>query len=266
MTKKFFLAAGILAVFSLCPGKAGAEMSRDDVLLLCHFEGNTSSETGQKGAAPKNIEYKDGYFGKGLFLQELQSLHYSLNEDVMDMEKGSLELWFQPNWNADDIVNTPEKDNRPVFFDIRSLAFYLLYDNSQRLKLNVYCDNRYHTAVRERIPWEKGTWHHIVATWDCPKGELKLFVDGCFGGAFTGLASNNYKPAPLNINPDTRPGRGNLFIGSWDKIESTGGPWGSVNGVIDELVVYNRVISFREIQTAYTRTKPLTFAVQQEGK
>lgn len=81
-----------------------------------------------------------------------------------------------------------------------------------------------------------GNWHHIVASRDASAGQNRIFVDGVLEGSIdrTYLAGFD-TVTPLNIGWLNR-GAGFHFSGS-----------------IDEVALYNRVLSLTEIQGHYTR-------------
>ena len=95
--------------------------------------------------------------------------------------------------------------------------------------------------------WEAEDWHHIATTWDHEEG-LNMYADGEL------VASSN---------------------ASWESEEqfetfSVGGQGGAMttNGVIDELVIYDYVLSEEEVKEHFSATRPLKSkaAVEARGK
>ncbi len=73
-----------------------------------------------------------------------------------------------------------------------------------------------------------GNWHHLAATLDTDTGAMKLYVDGTLSGSGTGPTGARISPA-------------NFHLGSID------GVTGFLNGSIDEVRLYNKVLSQSEI-------------------
>lgn len=73
-----------------------------------------------------------------------------------------------------------------------------------------------------------GNWHHLTATLNAGNGEMKLYVDGILRASGTGPAAARSAPA-------------NFHLGS------IGGTAGFLNGSIDEVRLYNKVLGQDEI-------------------
>jgi MSHA biogenesis protein MshQ len=80
-----------------------------------------------------------------------------------------------------------------------------------------------------------GSWHHVVLTRDSSSGQLSVYVDGSFITSVTGT-----------IGDVTRSFSG---IG---RIEDTGGTPEYFSGQLDELLVFDTVISATQVQSIYT--------------
>ncbi len=80
-----------------------------------------------------------------------------------------------------------------------------------------------------------GTWHHIVGTHVASATTLTLYVDGVAGGAMLETAGSN----PANAN--------NVMIGQ-DGTSTT--PFRFL-GLLDDIRIYNRVLSPAEVQALY---------------
>jgi hypothetical protein len=78
-------------------------------------------------------------------------------------------------------------------------------------------------------------WYHVVGTWDttAPGNEMLLYINGQLDGSRNSCAgARNYRVG--------------LHIGS--QINSGGYP---IDGVIDEVYVYDRMLSAAEVQALY---------------
>jgi PGF-pre-PGF domain-containing protein len=83
--------------------------------------------------------------------------------------------------------------------------------------------------------WENNNWHHLVGTYN---GSIaKIYVDGVEenSDSLTGLIQSTIRP---------------VQIGGWF-IYGSGS--GYLNGTLDEIAIYNRVLSASEVQTQYNK-------------
>ena len=89
---------------------------------------------------------------------------------------------------------------------------------------------------------EVDIWHHYVMTYDSKTGEQYFYVDG--------VEDDHDTRTPTKIEPiDQSYG---LYIGK----NGTAGTNCSFNGFIDEVALYNRVLSLEEIKQHYRMGKP----------
>jgi hypothetical protein len=75
-----------------------------------------------------------------------------------------------------------------------------------------------------------GAWHHVVATRENASGAMRVYVDGVLSGSGTGPTGSRNWPTSLRI--------GGLLPGS-----------NFLNGAIDEMLLYDRLLSVDEIRT-----------------
>lgn len=75
-----------------------------------------------------------------------------------------------------------------------------------------------------------GVWHHIAFTRNAGTGALQVFVDGVLEGTATGAVGT--KSTPFN---------------SIGRIENTNGPANHLQGSLDDVRVYNRVLTAQEV-------------------
>lgn len=78
-------------------------------------------------------------------------------------------------------------------------------------------------------------WHHVLGVIDSVSHELRIYVDGQFENAFT------YPCGPSSYATD------NLHFGSYDSTDTTQ----SYIGVLDDIAIYNRVLTDCEIKQLY---------------
>ena len=86
---------------------------------------------------------------------------------------------------------------------------------------------------------EVGRWYHLVGVRDSVKGELRLYVDGELAGTTSACLVN---PAPT----------GNTVIG---RGKYGGNPVDYLDGVTDQVHLYDRALSATEIKSLYDSEK-----------
>ena len=81
-------------------------------------------------------------------------------------------------------------------------------------------------------------WHLVAVTWDSATGAVEVFVDG--SSVFTGTLSTGH----------TIVGSGSFAVGNHqDGVGTFGTPGDELNGNIDEVMLFDRVLSLAEIQS-----------------
>jgi alpha-glucuronidase len=85
-----------------------------------------------------------------------------------------------------------------------------------------------------------GTWHHVAATRNNTTGAITLYVDGVSRGTGMGPVGSRSAPPSLRIGA-SRPG-GSAFL----------------NGALDDVRLYNRILTFAEITALASGEKPAT--------
>jgi hypothetical protein len=88
-----------------------------------------------------------------------------------------------------------------------------------------------------------GQWHHVVGIYEKTgdtTGKVTIYADGKWEGSGEGTLDDFASPYPL-------------FIGARNEDNSPGDNW---KGTIDEVAIYNRVLTAEEIQQHYQSVIP----------
>ncbi len=125
----------------------------------------------------------EGTLTRGVADPGPQSVHWGL-------QAGTLEFWCQPSWDAADGVEHIFFDGVAYYHRRQSVLRKLDAAGRNELEFSIAdADGTTHT-VRGPAPLKAGRWHHVAATWDFPKTQLALFVDGEL------VAAHGPEPAP----------------------------------------------------------------------
>ncbi len=113
----------------------------------------------------------EGTLTAGQFNPNPRSVHWGL-------QAGTLEFWCRPTWSADD-------GREHVFFEgvayghrLQSELRKLGGGDANQLEFAIADAGGTRRTVRGKANLEAGRWHHVAATWDFPRAQLALFVDG----------------------------------------------------------------------------------------
>jgi hypothetical protein len=96
------------------------------------------------------------------------------------------------------------------------------------------------TTLTSTTAVNDGNWHQVVATRNTSTGAMQIYVDGVLNNSVTGPTGTHGAAA-------------NFRIGSIQ----TGLSGGFLNGTIDEVQIYNYVLSATDVATNYNHTKAL---------
>lgn len=191
-----------------------------DLVAWWRGEGNALDQTGKNnGALVNNPKFAGGKVGGG-FLGDPQNaggyVEVSDSQSLTLTRSMAIEGWVKLN-SANGIVLRRTRDFSPA-----SSAYD--FSVSSSLVFAVYNDNQVAAVFGDPLPL--GEFTHIAATLDDDSGRMSLYVNG-----------NLVKQITTSVRPNVAPG-------ATVKI-------GDVDGVTDELSVYNRALSGSEILAIY---------------
>ncbi|AQQ09283.1 Sucrose-6-phosphate hydrolase [Sedimentisphaera cyanobacteriorum] len=231
----------------ITPYKQAAEYN-DAQVVLDFEEGQGYQTNDMESGAMLGInspfydpEWEDGAYGKALrFDGGTNWITKSIPQDKLPSEELTVECWAAlESYPVDDaaFVNHYTAPSAGYFFGITKFG---------RWNLSVSVDGNWHTCwATMELP--KYKWNHIAATFHKDQG-IKLYLNG----RLVGTAAS---PAGRPLTPDTET---DLMIGR-DIHTQWSGPYahGAVNGIMDELRVYNKALSRKQIRAEYAKALPL---------
>ncbi len=207
------------------------------------------SVSGKEDAIGRKFRYLPGVSGTAVKFDGFTTRIIRKAADVPRlMDDFTVEGWVAPQaypWNWCAIVNQERKHKAGYFFGI---------DEIGHVGLHVAVNGKWYEGTsKQTIPFME-KWSHIVGTFEKDAG-IRVYIDGKLAarlpvkGKLT-LADDvnlqigrNHKKTLLNPKVLVRPGVN--FPTSY-----------SFDGLIDELKIYGRALSAREIEQAYRASKP----------
>lgn len=232
-----------LSVFMLFFLSSFVEADLQDGLVMClpfdEGQGDVVADmsgNGHDGSIEK-AEWVEGKFGKALSFNGSDSfVEIPFADDFVITEAITLGAWvaanvpFAPEWRG--IINARKSTYGP---------FLLHTGGAAKAEIGLYLQGAW-TWLRTASSLEKGVFHHVVGTYDLEDG-LHIYFDGELND---GEGSAGAKPGEIDETPDE-----GVVIGH--NYNNAGRWW---DGVIDEVVIYNRALSAEEI--AELSTIPLS--------
>jgi hypothetical protein len=208
------------------------------------FNGNANDSSGYKnhGTASSEIELTSDKFGKldsAYQFDGLQDIIEIPNSPSLSFASITVSAWIKP-------VETPNKSriySRIVdkyLFNQKGGFNLVYYEPDSRVFFEFWgTDGQRHNIFTDSQV-EVGTWHHVAASYDGIT--LKIFFDG--------VPENQLSNINIPINKTSR----YLSFGNgYD-----GFSWWPFSGSIDEVRIYNRAVTSKEIQTIYYSYNPPT--------
>ncbi len=192
----------------------------------------------------ENLPYAPGMRGQA-FRAEGATLVYPAS--VVPADRGSLEIWIAPlpealgggwyffsgdatQWGPDGVPRLWMYEGAPRFDE----------DSGGRL---------ISASLPSGVNWQEGTWHQFVGTWD-RAGNVALYVDGRL-------------VARKSVAPWAAPSREGFRIGSGIAIE--GGGVLPAHALVDEVRIYDRILSAEEVRSRFLAAGIPQLAVRLDG-
>lgn len=165
---------------------------------------------------------------------------------VPDLSKGfTLQSWVAVAaypWNWSPIVAQRDRETRGYSFGI---------DSTGHFGLQLAADFRWTKCLDAKVLRLK-TWYHLAAVYD-PAFGVRLYLDGQPAGSFpveNGLSFA--KDLDLHIGRNHEKMVPAHLVRDWAKFPS----WWSLDGLLDEVKIYDRALTAAEIRDAWASDKP----------
>jgi hypothetical protein len=230
--KKFKHQAVALGIAMAISGTAYADLN-DGLVAYYPFDGNANDESGNGN---HGVEYGETHYTNGMIKQARlfdreDGLEYILIPNTLNSNEYSVALWA----NLEDISSL----HSLLMLNSTSYwagADFWLFMSSERVAViqnqNDLREDSYNSTFMSSNRLESHTNYFIVANFQNQR--MTLYVNGEFYAEYGGVA-------PIQNNPT------NLNIG----ISPSGTGQYQINGLIDDLRIYNRALSDSEIDELY---------------
>lgn len=167
-------------------------------------------------------------------------LYFPAGKAIPESE-GTFSVWIRPSWDYKDkkllvfrVLNLEQKNPSLLFncFEIFG-SWYGVPKKDMPCKLFTLrreSQNKQQKLLVDQAPWKKDAWQHLCVSWstgsETKQGELKMYLDGKLIGR-----KNALKPVRIELG---------------EKLSCT------PEGDLDELKVWNRVLSPEEVMAEYS--------------
>ena len=235
------LLASVISILLLClvmfPGYVNGDISQP--LAYWPFDGNAEDVVGGH-----HMTLVGGKFEKGKYDQALSlngSAEHAVNSEKPNFMSGlealTVAMWIKANnLTVDRAFMSGEGPEGGEKLGIQVLD--LRYDADRGGQPNAM-KHKIYTTVSGNDPWfatngdvQSTDWQHIAVTWEGGGGDIKMYIDGVEYDALE--KAGNWQGALREFDA--------LKIGIGEKQQG----W---DGLIDDVVIYNNVLSKEEIQT-----------------
>lgn len=224
---------------------------QDGLVLYLPFDEGQGKEVNDLSGRKHNgkiekAEWCNGKFGKALKFNGTDSfVEVPFSDDLNITEGITLGAWvtanvpFSPEWRG--IINARKSTYGPYLLQTGGAA---------KAEIGLYLLGAW-TWLRTASSLEPEVFHHVVGIYDLKNG-LHIYFDG---KPDDGAGSPGVKPGAIDANPNEGIVIGHNYglAGRW---------W---DGIIDEVVIYNRALSEEEIAQLF-KSPPVSAAVEPRGK
>ncbi|MBX3101715.1 MAG: LamG domain-containing protein [Bacteroidetes bacterium] len=173
--------------------------------------------------------------GKALHFDGLAS-HIALQHATITASEFTIEAWVRLlgtgggtlKYNAIFV----QRDNASTGCNLSAINFYITEGN--KLAMGVRGTNRCAQVVQADYPMDDA-WHHVTGV--CTASQLRLYLDGLQVSTLTHNQNGQYA-----VNIDY------IYVGKEAYINAAGAQTGYINGMVDEVRLWNRALTADEIR------------------
>ncbi len=201
-------------------------------------EGNARDSAGHNDGELVNASFTKGVAGQAFYLNGSNAFVQIPDSPSLKPASVTVEAWVRLDAEVSPVANSPGQQTIVFKKNTQNTMFegYCLHKNRENgrdfFRFLVSSGSQQEMAD-STTDAEEGAWYHLAGTYDYRTGDVKLYVNGV-------LEATTHAGFALSY------GRRPLFIGT------TGEWWdGKFDGAIDEVAIYDRALSAREIAALY---------------
>ncbi|MFA7230445.1 MAG: LamG-like jellyroll fold domain-containing protein [Victivallaceae bacterium] len=216
----------------------------EDVSFYASFDKTTEPvfASGSKTSrCDGNIEYTNGIDGQAVIVGKEDRIHFDAVKNI-DGRQGTCSLWVSSfNW-------LPQTENFVFFISLvtkqspqpTDALLYKLNKTTTLALLERNSSIKKASLIKSQIPfWQKNQWHNLVISWN--EKQINLYIDG--------EKAESKKRAGTPVEDQYR----EIILGV---PYTTWGYLGNEKTAIDELKIFNRCLSEKEIILEYNKACP----------
>ncbi|MFA5687537.1 MAG: LamG-like jellyroll fold domain-containing protein [Kiritimatiellales bacterium] len=197
---------------------------------LSFLTGNEADESAgaSRPLTIQNIKAAPGLIGNGAQLDKNSQLDFS-GKDNISSRKGSVAMWIKLNWEPEgngwhiSRAGADAEGERHTVFTAEAGSQRLRFLLSNFIRLKWSSGNDIYASGNRQIM--KDTWHHYVITWDSDSGLARVYLDGKFL-----CVSSIFEPLRKPITKFS---------------------FAEIDGVLDEVSIYNYALSHADVMKIY---------------
>ena len=229
---------GLIAQWSLDDSAGGASLEDLGVIADQSGQGEVLVVSGAAGTWPVAV---DGVSGRAVALADGQATGYLSREGFAGLDAAtavSVSLWCKANTAPGTLIDYAASTGQPAVWSVDLRLD--LRDADEKLALQAVGKEQLLTPADYDPGLGDGSWHHVVATWDATDGGT-IWVDGV--QVASGAADTSVRSAMV--------GSGRMVVGQRTESDGTFDAEHVFDGSIDEVRLYDRVLSQGEIALLY---------------
>ena len=242
--RKMELKRTIVGVLTCLTVMAVNAATDDGLLFYCNYDGSADAtvaagnKTAKAAFAP---EFQGGVRGQALVIggkppeTQVKGVSYS-PEKNFNAEKGTMSFWLKPvDWDG------TSKGPNIILQTAIGKAYFQIYKYwSDDSFIFLFGEEEKWVRLYDKMTfgWKTGEWHHVAATWSST--DVQLFIDGT-------MVNSDKLPVPVDVTQVVKP----LSFGAGTDPAWKHSAIGS--SLIDELRIYNRILSRDEICQLYLK-------------
>ncbi len=226
--------------FCLGGPAAAAPAGPTGEIFRASFEHGFAADLARGAAEPAQtarLQTVPGVRGNGVFIPADGALEYDLAGNLR-AEAGALSMWVKPRWSVEGTGTWLDRPAAGEAFYKTSRCYFSAgprHQASQNVWLN-YLPGKEYAAVKQIFA---GTWFHLVFVWDDAANESVFYLNGMFGDISGGLGRELDAKLKFGSVSD-------LCYG--------------LDGVLDEVRIYDRALDAADAQALYADVFPLATA------